>query len=332
MPRKPPEASEPVPPSPRRPRGPRKIVLDDVAPAATTAALPLFIDGFFDHVRHERALSANTLQAYRRDLADFTRWLDSRDCTKLKPRDLGDYLGWLHQRGLSRTSVNRHAASLRTFYRYLQLEGWLTESPADLVGGGRPDFRVPGSLSVAQVDRLLDAPDPSVAVGLRDRALLEVLYATGCRASEVSGIKLADTHLAEGFCTCLGKGSKERMVPLGRRATEAIDAWCRLARPAFAARAGGVVGWLLLSSRGNQLSRFRIWEIVRAAAAAAGLPDDIHPHVLRHSFATHLVSGGTDLRHVQEMLGHASIATTQRYTHVDADRLRSIHARFHPRR
>ncbi len=332
MPRKPPEASEPVPPSPRRPRGPRKIVLDDVAPAATTAALPLFIDGFFDHVRHERALSANTLQAYRRDLADFTRWLDGRDCTKLKPRDLGDYLGWLHQRGLSRTSVNRHAASLRTFYRYLQLEGWLTESPADLVGGGRPDFRVPGSLSVAQVDRLLDAPDPSVAIGLRDRALLEVLYATGCRASEVSGIKLADTHLAEGFCTCLGKGSKERMVPLGRRATEAIDAWCRSARPAFAARAGGVVGWLLLSSRGNQLSRFRIWEIVRAAAAAAGLPDDIHPHVLRHSFATHLVSGGTDLRHVQEMLGHASIATTQRYTHVDADRLRSIHARFHPRR
>ena len=225
MPRKPPEASEPVPPSPRRPRGPRKIVLDDVAPAATTAALPLFIDGFFDHVRHERALSANTLQAYRRDLADFTRWLDSRDCTKLKPRDLGDYLGWLHQRGLSRTSVNRHAASLRTFYRYLQLEGWLTESPADLVGGGRPDFRVPGSLSVAQVDRLLDAPDPSVAVGLRDRALLEVLYATGCRASEVSGIKLADTHLAEGFCTCLGKGSKERIVPFGRGAHRALGDW-----------------------------------------------------------------------------------------------------------
>lgn len=332
MPPKPPKSSEPVPPPPRRARGPRKIVLDDAAPVASSAALPLLIDGFFDHVRHERALSLNTLAAYRRDLADFTQWLDGRDCTELKPSDLGDYLAWLHQRGLSRTSVNRHAASLRTFYRYLQLEGWLTESPADLVGGGRPDFRVPGSLSVSQVDRLLDAPDPSTSVGLRDRALLEVLYATGCRASEVSGLKLADTHLAEGFCTCLGKGGKERMVPLGRRATEAIDAWCRTVRPAFAARAGGVVGWLLLSSRGNQLSRIRIWEIVRASAAAAGLPDDIHPHVLRHSFATHLVSGGTDLRHVQEMLGHASIATTQRYTHVDSDRLRSIHARFHPRR
>ncbi len=298
MPPKPPKASEPVPPPPRPPRGPRKIVLDDAVPLATSAALPLLIDGFFEHVRHERALSLNTLAAYRRDLVDFTQWLDGRDCTKLKPSDLGDYLAWLHQRGLSRTSVNRHAASL----------------------------------SVSQVDRLLDAPDPSTSVGLRDRALLEVLYATGCRASEVSGLKLADTHLAEGFCSCLGKGGKERMVPLGRRAIQAIAAWCRTVRPAFAARAGGVVGWLLLSSRGNQLSRIRIWEIVRASAAAAGLPDDIHPHVLRHSFATHLVSGGTDLRHVQEMLGHASIATTQRYTHVDSDRLRSIHARFHPRR
>lgn len=313
-------------------RGPRKIVLDEAAPLAGTAAMPLLVDGFLDHIRHERALATNTLEAYRRDLADFSSWLDGRDCIRLSPSDLGDYLAWLHERGLSRTSVSRHAASLRTFYRYLQLEGWLSESPADLVGSGRPDFRVPGSLSVSQVDRLLDAPDPSTERGLRDRAVLEVLYATGCRASEVSGLKLADTHLDEGFCTCLGKGGKERMVPLGRRAKEAIRGWCRAARPAFAARAGMPVGWLLLSSRGNRLSRIRIWEIVRAAAAEAGLPDDIHPHVLRHSFATHLVSGGTDLRHVQEMLGHASIATTQRYTHVDADRLRSIHAKFHPRR
>ena len=294
--------------------------------------MPLLVDGFLDYVQHERALATNTQQAYRRDLSDFTSWLAGRDCTRLTAGDLGDYLAWLHDRGLSRTSVNRHAASLRSFYRYLQLEGWLRESPADLVGGARPDFRVPGSLSVPQVDRLLDAPDPSSHAGLRDRAVLEVLYASGCRASEVSGLKLADTHLDEGFCTCLGKGSKERMVPLGRRAQEAIRSWCRVARPLFAARCETPAEWLLLSSRGNRLSRFRIWEIVRAAAAAAGLPDDIHPHVLRHSFATHLVSGGTDLRHVQEMLGHASIATTQRYTHVDSDRLRSIHARFHPRR
>ena len=318
-------------PKPAR-RGPRRIVLAEAVPLAGVAAMPLLVDGFLDYIRHERALSTNTLEAYRRDLADFTGWLKGRYCTTLTASDLGDYLAWLHGRGLARGSVNRHAASLRTFYRYLQLEGWLIESPADLVGSSRPDFRVPGSLSVSQVDRLLDAPDPSTDAGLRDRALLEVLYASGCRASEVSGLKLADTHLDEGFCSCLGKGGKERMVPLGRRAKEAISAWCRSARPTFAARAEGPVGWLLLSSRGNRLSRIRIWEIVRAAAAEAGLPDDIHPHVLRHSFATHLVSGGTDLRHVQEMLGHASIATTQRYTHVDADRLRSIHARFHPRR
>lgn len=327
--------ADPAPPtsatSSRR-KGPRKIVLDAETPLAGSAGMPLLVDGFLDYVRHERALATNTLEAYRRDLGDFSSWLGGRDCTRLTPGDLGDYLAWLHGRGLSRSSVSRHAASLRTFYRYLQLEGWLTESPADLVGSGRPDFRVPGSLTSDQIDRLLDAPDPATDRGLRDRALLELLYATGCRASEVTGLTLPDTHLAEGFCTCRGKGDKERMVPLGRRAIEAITSWCRSARPAFAARAEGPVGWLVLSSRGNRLSRIRIWEIVKEHAVAAGLPDDIHPHVLRHSFATHLVSGGTDLRHVQEMLGHASIATTQRYTHVDAERLRSVHARFHPRR
>ena len=213
-------------PKPAR-RGPRRIVLDEAVPLAGVAAMPLLVDGFLDYIRHERALSTNTLEAYRRDLADFTGWLKGRDCTTLTASDLGDYLAWLHGRGLARGSVNRHAASLRTFYRYLQLEGWLIESPADLVGSSRPDFRVPGSLSVSQVDRLLDAPDPSTDAWLLDRALLEVLYASGCRASEVSGLKLADTHLDEGFCSCLGKGGKERMVPLGRRAKEAISAWCR---------------------------------------------------------------------------------------------------------
>ena len=144
-------------------------------------------------------------------------------------------------------------------------------------------------------------------------------------------MRLADLHLAESFCTCRGKGDKERVVPLGRRAVAALRAWLEGPRKAFAARDGAAPSWAILSARGNRLSRMRIWEVVREHAAAAGIPPDIGPHTLRHSFATHLVAGGVDLRHVQEMLGHASIATTQRYTHVDAGRLKSIHTKFHPR-
>jgi len=317
-----------------RPRGPRRIVLDPAAARRESAGCGIaeLAAGFLDYVRHERGLSGNTLEAYRRDLADFTAWLDGRDPTRLSARDLGDYLGWLHRRSLSRSSIARHAASLRTFYRFLQLEEWITESPADLVGGGRPDFRVPGSLNAGQVDRLLAAPNRRSLEGLRDAATLELLYATGCRASEVSGLRLAETHLDEGFCTCRGKGDKERVVPLGERAIDTLRQWSGGARQKYAARSRRPGDWTVLSSRGNRLDRKRIWEIVRLHAVAAGLPGDLHPHMLRHSFATHLVSNGVDLRHVQEMLGHASIATTQRYTHVDAGRLRSVHAKFHPRR
>ena len=189
----------------------------------------------------------------------------------------------------------------------------------------------PEAAYTAAVDRLLASPDATAPTGIRDRALLELLYATGCRASEVSALRLSDVHLAEAFCTCRGKGGKERVVPLGRRAIAAVRTWIDGPRRDAAARADGLPAWVLLSSRGNRLSRMRIWEIVRLHADAAGVPSDIGPHTLRHSFATHLVAGGVDLRHVQEMLGHSSIATTQRYTHVDASRLKGIHGTFHPR-
>ena len=165
----------------------------------------------------------------------------------------------------------------------------------------------------------------------RDLALLELLYATGCRASEVSTLRLSDVRRAESFCTCRGKGNKERVVPLGRRAVLALGEWMEGPRKAFAARAAATPDWAVLSTRGNRLSRMRIWEIVRFHAEHAGVPPDIGPHTLRHSFATHLVAGGVDLRHVQEMLGHADIATTQIYTHVDREYLRSVHRQFHPR-
>lgn len=308
----------------------RRIILDAGPVVAGPAATSLLVERFLHYVRHERGLSANTLAAYGRDLRDFAGWLAGRAAVAVTVQDLGDYLASLSRKGLARASVARQSATLRTFYAFLQLEGLIQESPAELIAAARRDDAIPGTLSPEQVDRLLESPDRSPG-GIRDRALLELLYATGCRASEVSSMQVEDIHLGEHFCTCRGKGDKERVVPLGRRAVAAISAWLEGPRRMFAAGTQGTVPWALLSSRGNRLSRTRIWEIVTACAARAGIPPGIGPHTLRHSFATHLVSGGVDLRHVQEMLGHASIATTQRYTHVDASRLKGVHARFHPR-
>ena len=315
-----------------KPRRTRKILLDGVVAAETGAAASVLVERFLDYVRHERALSENTQEAYRRDLRDFATWLADGNPARLSVRDLGDYLAALAKRGLARASVARQAATLRTFYAFLQLEGVVRESPAELLTAGRRADVIPGTLSPDQVDRLLESPDTATQTGRRDKALLELLYATGCRASEVSALRLTDVHLAESFCTCRGKGDKERVVPLGRRAIAALAVWIEGPRKAFATRAGSQPAWMILSSRGNRLSRMRIWEVVREHAAGAGIPPDIGPHTLRHSFATHLVAGGVDLRHVQEMLGHASIATTQRYTHVDAGRLKNVHEKFHPRR
>jgi integrase/recombinase XerD len=318
-------------PEPRRPRT-RRIVLDAGPAAASAGGTGVLVERFLDYVRHERALSGNTQAAYRRDLRDFTGWLAGRLPATLTVRDLSDYFAMLSQKGLARASIARQAATLRTFYAFLQLEGVVVESPAELVTAARRDDAIPGTLSPAQVDRLLSSPEGEGPLARRDRALLELLYATGCRASEVSTLRLGDVHLAESFCTCRGKGDKERVVPLGRRAIDAVAAWLDGSRGTFATRSGAAPAWAILSSRGNRLSRMRIWEIVRFHADRAGIPPDIGPHTLRHSFATHLVAGGVDLRHLHEMLGHASIATTQRYTHVDAGRLRAVHEKFHPRR
>ncbi|MFM8735544.1 MAG: site-specific tyrosine recombinase [Pirellulales bacterium] len=315
-----------------KPRRTRKILLDGVVAAEKGAAAATLVDRFLDYVRHERGLADNTQVAYRRDLRDFTGWLAGRSPVTLGVGDLGDYLAALATKGLARASIARQAATLKTFYAFLQLEGVVAESPAELLMPAKRDDTIPGTLSPAQVDRLLESPAGHSPRDRRDKALLELLYATGCRASEVSTLRLSDVHLGEAFCTCRGKGSKERVVPLGRRAVEAVRVWFDGPREAFAARTGGSPLWAILSARGNRLSRMRIWEIVRHHADQAGIPADIGPHTLRHSFATHLVAGGVDLRHVQEMLGHASIATTQRYTHVDSGRLRAIHEKFHPRR
>jgi integrase/recombinase XerD len=269
--------------------------------------------------------------AYRRDLAKFAEWLGGRDVMKLSIRDLADYAAWLHARGLAAASIARHVVSLKVFFRYLQLEGVLRDNLAELLGSQRLWHRVPQVLSIEAVERLLGSPDPSDSLWRRDRALLELLYATGCRASEVSHLTTADAHLTERYCICRGKGDRQRVVPVNARAAAAVKAYVDEERPQLVEAVGHDPGWLLLSRRGQRLRRERIWELMKRYAARVGAPSSIGPHTMRHSFATHLVSGGADLRQVQEMLGHASITTTQIYTHVDHARLKKVHRQFHPR-
>lgn len=286
---------------------------------------------FVEYLASECRLAANTVSAYRRDLTRFHEWLGPRHTKDLTIRELAGYVSFLRSRELAPASVSRHLASLKVFFRYLQLEGAMDDNVAELLGSQKLWDRVPEVLSPDEVDRLLTAPRHSESLWRRDRALLELLYATGCRASELSNLLVRDVHLAERYCLCRGKGDKERVVPLGRRAVECIVDYLEKERPVIAGGMEEAPPWLLLSSRGMRLRRERIWETLKKYAIESGAPTTISPHTLRHSFATHLLAGGADLRMVQEMLGHASIATTQIYTHVDHSRLKRVHRQFHPR-
>jgi len=299
-------------------------------PSAGTVSTS-YLESFVAYVAGECHLAENSVAAYRRDTTRFFQWLQARTVAALTIRDLADYVSWLHGLKLNPTSIARHIASLRVFFRYLQLEGLLVESHAELLGSQKLWERVPKVLSPAQVNRLLDMPKPGDIYWRRDRVLLELLYATGCRASELSNLKLQDVHLNEGYCVCRGKGDKQRMVPLGAKATAAVLTYIEHERGSLAALVSLPPQWVLLSYRGRRLRRERIWELMKRYALRAGAPPEIGPHTMRHSFATHMLAGGADLRQVQEMLGHASIATTQIYTHVDPTRLKAVHRKFHPR-
>ncbi|MGC4004553.1 MAG: site-specific tyrosine recombinase XerD [Pirellulales bacterium] len=289
------------------------------------------IAAFVVYSRTECHLSENTVAAYRRDLRKFGEWLGARPVQRLTIRDLSEFAAWLGKKQLAPASIARHLVSLKLFYRYLQLEGILTENVAELLGSQKLWERIPRVLSANQIDKLLTAPNQRDRTWRRDRALLELLYATGCRASEVSHLRLGDLHLDEGYCRCRGKGNKERMVPLGKRAVAAVRDYLAQERTPLAAQRPDGPSWLLLTRRRLRFRRERIWELVKHYATKAAIPTDISPHTMRHSFATHMLSGGADLRQVQELLGHASIATTQIYTHVDQERLKKVHKQFHPR-
>ncbi len=307
----------------------KKLIQPQRAAAAEDSAK--LRESFVRYLRSECHFSENTVSAYDRDMRRFHTWLKGRRIGTLTIRDLSDYPGWLRKQNLADATIARHVVSLKVFYKYLQLEGVLSDNQASLLGSQKLWQRIPTVLSPSQVEQLLAAPLVGEPLWRRDRALLETLYASGARVSELSGLKLPDLHLEERFCTCHGKGDKQRVTPLGRRACDALSAYLEKERPKLAGRKEPTKANVFLSSRGGVLSRARIWELVKKYAAMAGVSAKLSPHSLRHSFATHLLAGGADLRQVQEMLGHASIATTQIYTHVDHSRLKQVHKQFHPR-
>jgi integrase/recombinase XerD len=278
-------------------------------------------------------MSPNTLAAYRSDIARFSRWRKANSpgpLARLDIQTLTGYVDYLGVCGLAPSSVCRHLASLSTFFRFLIFDTRLTENVAKLLVAPAIWDRLPTVLGPPAVETLLNAPSTETRLGRRDRAALETLYATGCRASEVVSLRPGDLNLSAGTARCVGKGDKERLVPLGSRARDALTAYLRNDRPALVAR-HPETATVLVSKAGRPLSRIGLWRIVKTQARTAGLAGSISPHTLRHSFATHLLAGGADLRVVQEMLGHASIATTQVYTRVEMSRLLEVHAQFHPR-
>lgn len=288
---------------------------------------------FHNYLQAERGMAANTVLAYGRDLEHFTAWVGEGalgDYLRPSVRELSQYLCWLRDQELAPTSIARHLVALKMFYRFLRMDERTDQRSVELLSSPTLWDRIPQVLSPESVEKLLAAPQVGERFYLRDRALLETLYATGARASEVVGLQLCDVYLDGGFCKCTGKGSKQRVVPLGEPAIRALRSYIGEQRTELTKAAPGCP-WVFVSRGGRALTREMLWVLVKKYVRRARLNAKVSPHTLRHSFATHLLSGGADLRTVQELLGHANIRTTQHYTHVDRDRLKKIHGQFHPR-
>ena len=304
------------------------------SPAGARPFEHLVLD-FLSYLEFERGLSRNTLEAYRSDLLQYGRFLDERgaDAVTVRPADVSAFLSHLAdgngRPAASPATIHRKAACLRSFYRHLRREGILDSDPTSSISGPRRGRKLPKVLNRGEVAKLLEQPRGTEPTALRDRALLELMYACGLRASEAIGIEVSDVDLDLAVLRARGKGSKERVVPIGRAAVEAVRIYLERGRPALVH--GGIVAQLFVNFRGEPLTRQGLYKIVRRHAAAAGLADRMSPHTLRHTFATHLLAGGCDLRSVQEMLGHADVATTQLYTHLSSERLKDVYFKAHPR-
>lgn len=289
------------------------------------------IRAFVNYLRVEKGVSPNTLDAYRRDVEKFAAFAGRRKLAidKVARDEIVDFLRYLYQRKLDSRSVARHLVTIRHFFRFALAEGYIQEDPAETVESPRFRSSLPMFLTVEEVDKLLSQPDPKTIVGLRDKAMIEVMYSAGLRVSELCSLRISDMHFDGGYLRCTGKGDKERLVPVGRRALEIVQRYLKESRPKLGRPNSPHL--LFLSRKGSACSRHGFWKTISDCGRKAGLRKKLKPHMLRHSFATHLLDRGADLRSVQMMLGHADIATTQIYTHVVEDRLKQVYREHHPR-
>ncbi|HEV2351899.1 MAG TPA: site-specific tyrosine recombinase XerD [Terriglobia bacterium] len=297
------------------------------AGAALVAELKLFLD----YARVEKGLASNSIESYRRDLVEFVGFTGHarRTLTKINREDIRNFLASLYQRGLGGRSVARHLVAVRNFFRFLLHEGKIEEDPTARIDAPQFAHSLPKYLDTSEVEALLLQPDTSLPAGLRDKAMLELLYATGMRVSELVHLRWEDIQLTLGVLRCLGKGGKERLIPIGKSALQVVEAYAKEGRPKLAKKSG--VPNFFLNQRGGPLSRVGFWKIMGRYGRAAGITTPLAPHMVRHSFATHLLERGADLRSIQLMLGHSDISTTQIYTHVVKERLKQVYQTHHPR-
>lgn len=287
---------------------------------------------FVGYLNFERGLSENTLQAYSRDLRKFFFFLKRRGIQQpggVRRNDIVEYLGWLLDGGSAHSSMARALSTVKSFFRFMIQEGYLQANPTDNIESPRLARRLPQVLSVQEVEKLLERPNPVTTRGIRDRAMLELMYATGLRVSELLALQLDDINLSAGYVRCLGKGRKERIVPINKTSVFWVERYLGRARNQLVN--GTSERTLFVNAKGKRLTRQGFWKILCKYSQEAGIEKEITPHTLRHSFATHLLENGADLRAVQEMLGHADISTTQIYTHLTKSRLREVYRRSHPR-
>lgn len=292
------------------------------------------INDFIHYLIVEKGLAKNTIQSYRRDLTNYTEFLQGQlnmtDWNSVSRSHIMQFLSSLKNEGKSSRTIARHIASIRSFHHFLLIDKVTDDDPTVHIETPQAEMKLPKVLNLDEVEKLLNAPDTSKPLGIRDKAMLELMYATGMRVSELIGLSLNDTHLSLGFVRCIGKGSKERIIPIGQMAIRALDLYLKEGRPKLV-NSKNRSDYLFLNHHGRPLSRQGFWKILKQTATKAGITKELTPHTLRHSFATHLLENGADLRSVQEMLGHADISTTQIYTHVTKTRLKDVYSQFHPR-
>ena len=292
-----------------------------------------FLKEYLSVLKLERNLSINTITSYRNDINSLLRFLAEKkinDLSEIKFSDLTDFFKVLNKIGLTSTTAARYFSSIKSFFSYLHTNNYIVENPVDRLSSPKLSKNLPVVLSIEEIESILSSPDNNTKLGLRDKALLELLYACGIRVSEIIGLKISDLFFKEDVIRVFGKGSKERIVPIGSSAIRWVEDYLLKSRPLLEKRLKSE-NILFLNNRGTKLSRMGVWKIIDRYTKEAGIKKEVHPHTFRHSFATHLLEGGADLRAVQEMLGHADISTTQIYTHIDRDFIKQVHKEFHPR-